>query len=117
MGRKAVPKQDYAPRIYDWQLEQIPSDMPYHDELIYAFQQYYIANLQWIQTGTKRSAQDTRYWLNEIKLLTIEQRKCIMEWIKTINDKNNSNRNYKASTKKQRKLLQIRGMVKPSDDI
>lgn len=117
MGKKVEPKQDYAPRVYSWQLDQIPSDNEIHDNLIHAFQQYYKANLQWIQSGTKRSAQDARYWLNEINILTVQQRKFILEWIKNIKDKTNKDRTYKSTTKKYRKFLQIQGMVKPDDDI
>lgn len=116
MGKKVEPKQDYAPRIYSWQLEQIPSDNETHDKLIHAFQQYYKANLQWIQSGSKRSAQDARYWLNEINKLTSQQRKFILEWIKTIKDKTNTERSYKATTKKHRKFLQIQGRADISED-
>jgi len=111
MPKKVEPKQDYAPRIYSWQLDQIPTDNDIHDKLIHAFQQYYKANLHWIQAGTKRSGQDARYWLSEINKLTIEQRKFILEWIKTISDKTNKDRTFKSTTKKQRKLLQIQGTV------
>ena len=111
MPKKVEPKQDYAPRVYTWQLDQIPTDNEIHDKLMYAFQQYYKANLHWGQAGTKRSGQDARYWLSEINKLTTEQRKFVLEWIKTISDKTNKERTYKSTTKKQRKLLQIQGSV------
>lgn len=116
MGRKVEPKQDYAPRVYSWQLDQIPSDDEIHDKLIHAFQQYYKANLHWTQAGTKRSGQDARYWLNEINILSKQQRKVILDWINKIKDKTNKDRNYKSTTKKQRKLLQIQGRINPSED-
>jgi len=116
MVRRVEPKQDYAQRIYSWQLEQIPSDDETHDKLINAFQQYYKANLQWIQSGTKRSAQDARYWLMEIHTLTKHQRKFILGWIKTISDKTNAERSYKSTTKKHRKLAQIQGRAIPDDE-
>jgi len=116
MGRKVEPKQDYAPRVYSWQLDQIPTDDEIHDNLIHAFQQYYKANLHWTQAGTKRAGQDARYWLNEINILSKQQRKVILEWINKIKDKTNKDRNFKSTTRKQRKLLQIQGRVNPSED-
>ena len=116
MGKKVEPKQDYAPRVYSWQLEQIPTDNQIHDNLIHAFQQYYIANLHWLQAGTKRSAQDARYWLNEINIISVQQRKFILEWIKKIKDKTNKERNFKSTTKKYRKLLQIQSRLDSSED-
>ena len=116
MGKKVEPKQEYAPRVYSWQLSQIPSDNDIHDKLIHAFQQYYKAHLHWIQTGTKRSSQDARYWLNEINSLTVQQRRLILDWINKIKDKTDKHRNFKSTTKRQRKLLQIQSRVDPSED-
>ncbi len=114
MPKKVEPKQDYAPRIYSWQLDQIPTENDIHDQLIHAFQQYYKANLHWIQAGSKRSGQDARYWLSEINRLTTEQRKFVMDWLKVIKDKSNVERSYKSTTKKERKNLvftQIKGTL------
>lgn len=117
MPRKVEPKQEYSSRIYDWQLNQIPSDNQIHDDLIFAFQQYYVAQLAWKQQGTKRAALDARYWLSEINRLGVAQRKFILEWQKTISDKSKKDRNYKPSNKRvKKKLLQIQRMVNPSDD-
>ena len=106
MPKKVEPIQIYSPRVYDWQLEQIPTDDETHDKLINAFQMYYKANLRWIQSGTKQAGIDARYWLNEINHLTIERRKVILDWKKTISDKTNPDRSYKPSTKKNRKAIQ-----------
>lgn len=114
--RQVEPKQDYSNRIYSWQLDQIPSDDEIHDKLIHAFQQYYIANLVWIQQGTKKSGKDARYWLYQIFQLSKQQRKIILDWIKKISDKSNRDRNYKPTTKKYRKFLQIQSRVDPSKD-
>lgn len=98
-------------------MQQIPSDNKVHDDLIYAFQQYYVAQLAWKQLGTKRSALDARYWLSEINRLGMAQRKFILEWQKSISDKSKKDRSFKSSNKREKKkLLQIQRMVKPSDD-
>ena len=116
MAKRVIPEQAYASRVYSWQLSQIPSDHTTHDELIYAFQQYYKANLHWMQAGTKQSAQDARFWLNEISHLTLKRRKFILEWKKKISDKTNTDRNFKSTTRKQRKLERIQALAKKDTD-
>lgn len=113
---KKEPSQNYSSRIYDWQLEQIPSDNITHDDLIHAFQQYYMAQLAWKQLGTKKSAQDAKFWLSNIIRISKLQRKFIIGWNKTISDKTNVDRNFKPSNKRiKKKLLKIQGSVKPLD--
>jgi hypothetical protein len=106
MPIRKEPIQSYSTRIYDWQVDQIPSNDITHDKLIHAFQMYYKANLHWLQAGTKKSAIDARYWLSEINQLTIARRKVILEWKKTVSDKDNPDRSFKPSTKKARKDFQ-----------
>ena len=100
MPIKKDPEQNYSPRIYTWQVEQIPTEDPNHDALMNAFYNYYKANLHWIQAGTKRSGQDARYWLSEIRHLALNQRFMILDWMKDI--KYNPDKCYKPTTKKQR---------------
>jgi len=116
MGKKAEPKQNYASRIYDWQLQQIPTDDETHDKLIHAFQQYYIANLQWIQTGTKRSAIDTRYWLIEIRNLVLDRRKIILEWLKHIEDHKDEKTFKPRNKRKTKKMLKLQGKADIQDE-
>lgn len=112
MSKKIEPLQNYSSRIYDWQLEQIPSDNKIHDDLIHAFQQYYVSQLAWKQLGTKRSAQDARYWLSEINKLSVQQRKFILGWQKTISDKSNDQRNFKPSNKREkRRIIKIQTQI------
>lgn len=115
MGKKVEPKQKYSSRIYDWQLDKVPEDESTHDELLHAFQQYYKANLHWIRSGTKRSAQDARYWLNEINKLCVDRRKVILGWIKEI--KTDRERDFKpGSKKKRREFYQIQGKIDHKKD-
>jgi hypothetical protein len=116
MVKKVEPTSEYSPRIYPWQLEQVPTDDETHDKLIYAFQMYYKANLRWIQTGTKKTAVDARYWLSEINTLTTIRRKIILDWKKVISDKDNPERSYKSSSKKQRKAIQKLAEQQARDD-
>jgi len=105
MPRTRIPDQKYSPRVYAWQVDQLPKDEDtLHDELMTAFYNYYKANMFWTQMGTKRSAQDARYWLNEIKLLTVRQRLIILSWLKVI--KTHPDRCYKPVSKKQRDELE-----------
>lgn len=115
MTKPFKPQQDYSTRVYSWQLEQVPTENPIHDELLYAFQQYYIANLHWKQCGTKRSALDARYWLNVINQLTVKQRRIINDWKKTISDKTNPERSYKPTIKKRNTYVKLQGMIDDPD--
>jgi hypothetical protein len=47
---------------------------------MHAFREYFRANQRWMIEGTKRAGMDTRYWLNELKNLSLDRRKHIMEW-------------------------------------
>lgn len=55
-------------------------DEDLHDQIMYAFRQYFEANQKWLAKGTKRAGMDVRFWLNEIKKLAIERRKVVMDW-------------------------------------
>lgn len=62
-------------------------DEDLHDQLMYAFRQYFEANQKWLSKGTRRAGMDVRYWLNEIKHLSIARRKAVMEWRYDLNEK------------------------------
>ena len=57
-----------------------------HDQLMKAFQQYFKANQNWINKGTRRAGMDTRYWLSEIRRLCSERRDNIMDWRRWLNE-------------------------------
>jgi hypothetical protein len=58
----------------------IPRDEELHDQLMDAFREYYKANQDWLNKGTRRAGIDVRNALNRIKHLTIARRKVIMDW-------------------------------------
>lgn len=62
-------------------------DEELHEQLLYAFRQYFEANQKWINKGTRRAGMDTRYWLNEIRRICTERRKVIMDWRYDLNEK------------------------------
>jgi hypothetical protein len=45
-----------------------------------AFRQYYKANQEWIEKGTRRAGLNTRKWLSEIRHIAIQRREKIMDW-------------------------------------
>lgn len=62
-------------------------DEELHEKIMYAFRQYFKANQDWMNKATRRAGMDVRYWLNEIKHLSIERRKVVMEWRYDLNEK------------------------------
>jgi hypothetical protein len=55
-------------------------DEELHEQIMQAFREYFKANQDWVNKGTRRAGMDTRTILNKIKHLAIERRKHIMEW-------------------------------------
>jgi uncharacterized protein YggL (DUF469 family) len=96
------PRQLYSPRIYSWQLNQIPADDTTHDELMHAVSQYFLANMMWTTKGTKQAGLNVRYWLNEIAKISRKRRRVVSEWKAKISDKSQTDRSFKAETRKQR---------------
>lgn len=62
-------------------------DEELHDELMKAFREYFKANQDWVQKGTRRAGMDTRRWLNEIRHICSKRRKVIMDWRYDLNEK------------------------------
>jgi hypothetical protein len=62
-------------------------DEELHEKIMYAFRQYFKANQDWMNKATRRAGMDVRYWLNEIKKLSIERRKVVMDWRYDLNEK------------------------------
>jgi hypothetical protein len=118
MSRKSTPEQAYCSRVYEWQLDKIPGDNPNHEELVYAFQQYYKAYLHWIQSGTKRAGLDARYWLNELKLRAIDERKFVLAWLKEIKNRDIGEQSYKPmpKSKNKKRIKKIQGSIDNIDD-
>lgn len=61
-------------------------DEELHEKIMYAFREYFKANQNWLSKGTRRAGMDVRYWLNEIRKLSIERRKVVMDWRYDLND-------------------------------
>lgn len=55
-------------------------DEELHDELMDAFKNYFKANQDWINRGTRRAGMDTRFWLSEIRRIASLRRMKIQEW-------------------------------------
>lgn len=70
-----------------------------HDQLMKAFQQYFKANQNWINKGTRRAGMDTRYWLSEIRRLCSERRDNIMTWRRWLNEETDQKKAQKDSGK------------------
>lgn len=64
-----------------------------------AFQQYFKANQNWINKGTRRAGMDARYWLSEIRRLCSERRDNIMEWRRWLNEETEEKKAQKHSGK------------------
>ena len=62
-------------------------DEELHEQLMNAFKEYFKANQKWLAKGTRRAGMDVRYWLNEIKHLSIARRKVVMDWRYELNEK------------------------------
>jgi hypothetical protein len=70
-----------------------------HDQLMKAFQQYFKANQNWINKGTRRAGMDTRYWLSEIRRLCSDRRDNIMTWRRWLNEETEQKKAQKDSGK------------------
>ena len=55
-------------------------DEELHDQIMQAFREYFKANQDWMNKGTRRAGMTARARLNEIKHLCVERRKHIMDW-------------------------------------
>ena len=62
-------------------------DEELHEKIMYAFREYFKANQNWMNKATRRAGMDVRYWLNEIRKLSIERRKVVMDWRYDLNEK------------------------------
>ena len=58
----------------------IPQDEELHTQIMRAFNEYFKANQRWINKGTRRAGEQTRYWLAQIRILSRERRKLIQDW-------------------------------------
>ena len=75
-------------------------DEELHEKLMYAFREYFKANQNWLNKGTRRAGMDVRYWLNEIRKLTIERRKVVMDWRYDLNEKTKAKKAQKREADK-----------------
>jgi translation initiation factor 2 alpha subunit (eIF-2alpha) len=51
-----------------------------HDQLMNAFREYFKANQQWVNKGTRIAGENTRYWLSQIRIIARERRAKVQEW-------------------------------------
>ena len=65
----------------------VPQDEDLHDQLMNAFKEYFKANQAWMNKATRRAGMDVRYWLNEIRKLSMERRKVVMDWRYDLNER------------------------------
>ena len=77
----------------------MPREEETHDQLMKAFQQYFKANQNWINKGTRRAGMDARYWLSEIRRLCSERRDNIMTWRRWLNEETAQKKAQKDSGK------------------
>jgi uncharacterized protein with von Willebrand factor type A (vWA) domain len=68
-----------------------------HDELMRAFREYFKANQDWINKGTRRAGQNARFWLSEIRRIAKQRRFNIMEWRYDLNEKTQAKKAQKQS--------------------
>jgi hypothetical protein len=71
-------------------------DEQMHEQLMQAFREYFKANQQWLNKGTRRAGMDVRYWLNVIKHLCNNRRNHIMDWRKELDAEKFARRSQKA---------------------
>ena len=74
-----------------------------HDQLMNAFREYFKANQQWVNKGTRIAGENTRYWLSQIRIIARERRAKVQEWRHSVD-----------ATKAERKA-QIQGDGKAND--
>lgn len=51
-----------------------------HEQLMNAFREYFKANQQWINKGTRIAGENTRYWLAQIRIIARERRDKIQRY-------------------------------------
>ena len=64
---KRVPPLDYQ-------------DEETHERLMEAFRQYFKANQNWINKGTRRAGENMRYWLAQIRIIARERREKVQQY-------------------------------------
>ena len=55
-------------------------DEDMHNQLMHAFREYFKANQEWLNKGTRTAGMRVRHWLNEIRKLSQQRRRHVMEW-------------------------------------
>lgn len=55
-------------------------DEELHDQLLKKFREYFQANQEWLNKGTKRSAIKLRRIMSELRALCSQRRKVVREW-------------------------------------
>ena len=51
-----------------------------HDRLMLAFKEYFKANQHWQARGTRRSGEQMRYWLAQIRIIARERREHVQQY-------------------------------------
>jgi translation initiation factor 2 alpha subunit (eIF-2alpha) len=74
-----------------------------HDQLMNAFREYFKANQQWVNKGTRIAGENTRYWLSQIRIIARERRAKVQEW------------RHAVDADKAERKAQIQGKTGPAD--
>lgn len=51
-----------------------------HEKLMAAFREYFKSNQEWINKGTRRAGENSRYWLAQIRIIARERRDKIQRY-------------------------------------
>lgn len=51
-----------------------------HEKLMAAFREYFKSNQEWINKGTRRAGENSRYWLAQIRIIARERRDRIQRY-------------------------------------
>lgn len=51
-----------------------------HERLMAAFREYFKSNQEWINKGTRRAGENSRYWLAQIRIIARERREKIQQY-------------------------------------
>jgi len=67
-----------------------------HERLMMAFKMYFKANQDWINKGTRRAGEQSRYWLGQIRIIARERRAKIQEYRHWLDAEKRGSQNDKA---------------------
>jgi hypothetical protein len=51
-----------------------------HEQLMNAFREYFKSNQEWVNRGTRRAGENSRYWLAQIRIIAKARREKIQQY-------------------------------------